>query len=107
MTTDLPPDTEKYRQQLEARARIYFQTSDIWLRVIPRATSTRALESTSEEEGDWVADLHHRSSSDDSSALAEPYAEHPGGFGSSPERALEDFAEQLDVRERERESVQA
>lgn len=96
MTTDLPPDTEKYRQQLEARARIYFQTSDIWLRVIPRDSAS-----------DWVADLHHRKSSDDPNTAAEPYAEHPGGFGSSPERALEDFAEQLDVRERARDSVEA
>jgi hypothetical protein len=96
MTTDLPPDTEKYRQQLEARARIYFQTSDIWLRVVPR-----------EADREWVADLHHRKGGDDLNAVSEPYAEHPGGFGSSPERALEDFAEQLDVRERARESVEA
>lgn len=96
MTTDLPPDTEKYRQQLEARARIYFQTSDIWLRVSPRDSAS-----------EWVADLHHRKGSDDPAAVAEPYAEHPGGFGSSPERALEDFAEQLDVRERAREAVEA
>ena len=96
MTTDLPPDTEKYRQQLEARARIYFQTSDIWLRVISRAAST-----------DWVADLHHRKSGEDAGASVEPYTEHPGGFGSSPERALEDFAEQLDVRERARERAEA
>jgi hypothetical protein len=96
MTTDLPPDTEKYRQQLEARARIYFQTSDIWLRVVTRASPT-----------EWVADLHHRQSSDDPHAINEPYAEHPGGFGSTPERALEDFAEQLDLRERAREAVEA
>jgi hypothetical protein len=96
MTTDLPPDTEKYRQQLEARARIYFKTSDIWLRVIPR-----------DQSAEWVADLHHRKGSDDPSATSEPYADHPGGFGSSPERALEDFAEQLDVRERARDGVEA
>jgi hypothetical protein len=96
MTTDLAPDTEKYRQQLEARARIYFQTSDIWLRVIPRAATS-----------DWVADLHHRKSSDEPDTGPEPHPEHPGGFGSSPERALEDFAEQLDVRERARDSLEA
>lgn len=93
MTIDLPPDTEKYRQQLEARARIYFSTSDIWLRVSVRAAAS-----------DWVADLHHRTGGDAAGATIEPYPEHPGGFGSSAERALEDFAEQLDARERAREA---
>jgi hypothetical protein len=96
MTTDLPPDTEKYRQQLEARARIYFSTSDIWLRVCPRASNV-----------DWVADLHYRKGGDPTDTTIEPYADHPGGHGSSAERALEDFAEQLDARERARESALA
>ena len=94
MTTDLPPDTEKYRQQLEARARIYFSTSDIWLRVTPNGST-----------GDFIADLHHRKAGDPIGSTIEPYDDHPGGHGSSPERALEDFAEQLDLRERARESA--
>jgi hypothetical protein len=96
MTTDLPPDTEKYRQQLEARARIYFSTSDIWLRV-----------SWSASTADWIADLHRRKGGDPVETTTEPYPEHPGGRGSSAERALEDFAVQLDERELARESAHA
>ena len=99
MTTDLPPDTEKYRQQLEARARIYFSTSDIWLRVSVRA------EAADPATAEWVADLHQRKGGDASGTTIEPYPEHPGGYGSSAERALEDFAEQLDERERARDSA--
>jgi hypothetical protein len=95
MTQSLPQDTELYRQQLEARARIFYSTSEIWLRVREQA------------EDDWVADLHHRRGDGPvEAAQLEPYPQHPGGFGQSAQAALEDFAVELDVRELAREQEQ-
>jgi hypothetical protein len=97
MTSSLPPDAEKYREQLEARARIYYGTSDIWLRVSPV-----------ESDSSWIADLHRRKGPDPQPGDAEirhelePLPGHPAGLGPSAERALEAFADELDDRERER-----
>jgi hypothetical protein len=88
MSHELPPDTELYRQQLEARARIFYSTSEIWLRV------------RAEADEQWVADLHQRGGADHNGAAGlEPYPRHPGGFSSSAQGALEEFARELDERE--------
>ncbi|MDB4988281.1 MAG: hypothetical protein JWN04_3459, partial [Myxococcaceae bacterium] len=71
---------------------IFYSTSEI-----------RLVVSLVGPDAQWVADLHReqRSERDEVSGL-EPYPQHPGGFGPSPERALEEFAEELDQRERAR-----
>lgn len=93
----LSVDTELYRQQLEARARIYYSTSEIWLRVAPGA------------DGRWVADLHERSADAEGNVTEDaelaPCPGYPSGQGRSAESALEEFAEQLDARERAEDSI--
>ncbi|MDB4989720.1 MAG: hypothetical protein JWN04_4898 [Myxococcaceae bacterium] len=92
MKFKLSSDLELYRQQLEARARIFYSTSEI-----------RLLVSLVGPDAQWVADLHRERGADrDEADGLEPYPLHPGGFGPSPERALEEFAEELDQRERAR-----
>lgn len=88
MSTDLTPDVELYRQQLEARARIYFASSHVTVCVSQRESGEH-----------WIADLQAREGEHEEPPLP-PYLERPAGVGRSPERALEALADELDARER-------
>ena len=88
MSTNLSPDVELYRQQLEARARIYYASSGVIVCV-----------SQAESGEHWIADLHPREGEHEGPPLP-PYLERPAGVGVSPERALEELADDLDARER-------
>lgn len=88
MSTNLTPDVELYRQQLEARARIYYASSEVILRVHQAESGEH-----------WIADLGSREAAHEAPRLP-PYLERPAGVGSSPERALEELADALDERER-------
>ena len=94
MSFPLPPDAEKYREQLETRARIFYATSDLWLRVVAA-------------DGSWLADLHRRRGPDPEPAsdALEPVPGHPAGTGNTPDRALEAFADALDARESQRDEA--
>ena len=87
MTSLLPPDAEKYREQLEARARIHYASSDL------------ALHVSSRSEGEWTVQL--QATGDGEPAVSEAERAALRGTGDTAERVLEEFAERLDVIERE------
>jgi hypothetical protein len=87
MTSLLSPDAEKYRELLEARARIHYATSELWLRV------------SSPTPGQWLAELQAVPNGKDALSAAELAATR--GTGETAERALEELAEQLDALERD------
>lgn len=87
MTSTLSPDAEKYRELLEARARIHYATSELSLRV-----SSPSLEQ-------WIAEL--QATEDGQPAVSATELASARGAGNTAERALEEFAERLDAIERE------
>jgi hypothetical protein len=89
MTPPLSPDAEKYREQLEARARIHHATSELVLEVSRPA-----------EGQPFAAELVFNEA--DPPPAGAPERASLRSVGETAERALEELAEQLDAVERTR-----